>query len=135
MPLNRYPEISCPAFLADTGSIVGPIKTKEGYSFFKVLGKRGGNNGNFPTADSIGINIRNNLLGKKRNAVINSYVSELAKNYTVDIRYERLKSITIQPANMVVRRMIGFGGIITAFPMLYPNWEWMKNYRETSVIP
>ncbi len=130
IPLNRHSDISCRAFLADTGTMVGPLKTDEGYSLFKVLGKKNNGDVNIPSTDSVIINIKNNLLGRKRARSMSIYVSDLAKNYTVDIRYEKLPSVSIQPANMFTRRMIGFGGIITATPILYPNWEWMKEYRE-----
>lgn len=134
MSLTRHPELASAAFVADSGALVGPVSTPQGYSLFRVLGKRGGNQAEFPSPDSVVINIRNNLLGKKHDRVMTSYVAALAKEYTVDIRYHTLNSITIQPANMVVRRMIGFGGTITAVPMLYPNWEWMKEYRESSAV-
>jgi hypothetical protein len=131
--LNQYPEITVSAFLADTGSIVGPLTLPEGYSFFRVLGKRSIGGAEYPDTDSLVINISNNILGKKRARSMNSYVAGLAKNYTVQINVEKLKSVTIQPANMFMRRMIGFGGIITAVPMLYPNWEWIKEFKATGV--
>ena len=67
---------------------------------------------------------------------MSAYVADLAKTYSIDIRYDRLNAVKIQPANMFTRRMIGFGGIITGAPMLYPNWEWMSNYRNgNSILP
>ncbi len=128
LPLDRMPELTCRAFMADTGSTVGPVRTAAGYSFLKVIAKRSAGKTDV-TPDSVIVNIRNNLNGKKRNSAMNAYVAELAKNYSIDIRYDRLNAVKIQPANMFTRRMIGFGGIITGAPMLYPNWEWMKNYR------
>ncbi len=134
IPLNRYPEITCSAFLVDTGTVVGPVKTNDGYSIFKVLGKRSIGGSEMPTADSVAINIRNNLLGKKRGRQMNSYVANLAKNYSVDVRYEKLSGVKIQPANMFTNRIIGFGGVIAATPVLYPNWEWMKEYQSRGKI-
>ncbi|HAP36870.1 MAG TPA: hypothetical protein DCQ28_13410 [Bacteroidetes bacterium] len=131
IPLSKDPEITLRAFLADTGTIVGPVKICEGYSLFKVLGKRAIGAANMPPADSIQINIKNNLLGQKQARSTSAYVAYLAKYYTIDVRHKKLMQITIQPANMYTRRMIGFGGVITATPMLYPNWEWMKEFRET----
>lgn len=131
IPLIKEPEITLRAFLADTGTIVGPVKTSNGYSLFKVLGKRSTGAANMPPADSININIKNNLLGKKQARSMSAYVASLAKNYTIDIRHKKLMQVLIQPANMYTRRMIGFGGVITATPMLYPNWEWMNEFRET----
>jgi parvulin-like peptidyl-prolyl isomerase len=130
IPLNRYSEITCRAFLADTGAVIGPVKTNDGYSVFKVLGKRSLGGSFMPTADSVTINIRNNLLSKKRSRSMSTYVANLAKNYSVDVRYEKLPGVKIQPANMFTHRIIGFGGVITATPILYPNWEWMKEYRD-----
>jgi peptidyl-prolyl cis-trans isomerase C len=130
IPLTKYPDITLRAFLVDTGTIVGPVKISEGYSLFKVLGKRSIGAANMPMADSIPINIKNNLLEKKRGRSMSAYVASLAKNYTVDLRHKKLSQVTIQPANMYTRRMIGFGGVITATPILYPNWEWMNEYRE-----
>ncbi len=130
IPLTKYPDITLRAIIADTGTIVGPVKTNEGYSLFKVLGKRSIGGINMPTADSIPINIRNNLVEKKRNRLMSTYVASLAKNYTVEVRYKKLSQVTIQPANMYTRRMIGFGGVITATPILFPNWEWMNEYQK-----
>ena len=36
----QHPEIGFRALLADTGTLVGPVKLEEGYSLFTVLGKR-----------------------------------------------------------------------------------------------
>ena len=135
LPLDRMPELTCRAFMADTGTTIGPIRTNEGYSFLKVIAKRSVGKTDV-TPDSIIVNIRNNLNGKRRNSVMSTYVAGLAKSYSIDIRYDRLSAVKIQPANMFTRRMIGFGGIITAAPMLFPNWEWMNEYRnEDTVIP
>ncbi len=135
-PLSKNPEITLRAFLADTGTIIGPIKTKEGYSLFKVLGKRSIGAEHMPPIDSIHINIKNNLLGKKRERSMSAYVASLAKNYSIDIRHKKLMAISIQPANMYTRRMIGFGGVITATPILYPNWQWMNEFRNAeNLIP
>jgi hypothetical protein len=134
IPLSKHSDIACRAFLADTGTIVGPIKIKEGYSIFKVLAKKNNGAVNLPTADSISMNIKNNLLTAKRNQSMKRYVANLAQKYTIDIRYDKLPEVKIQPANMFTRRMIGFGGVITATPMLYPNWEWVKEYRDDEKI-
>jgi hypothetical protein len=127
--LTSYPEVTRRAFLADTGAIVGPVRLARGYSLFKVLGKRTSGTNAYPAVDSAAIIIKANLTAEKRRTAMNGYVAGLAKHYTVDINYEKLSAITIQPANMFTRRNIGFGGVVTATPILYPNWEWVKEYR------
>jgi hypothetical protein len=136
MTLAVHPELTHRAFLAKTGSIVGPVKVKNGYSIFTVLGKRKTGVGNLPEVDSVIAAITDNLTAGKRRQTMNGYVAGLAKNYSVDINYDKLAAINIQPANMFTRRHIGFGGIVTATPILYPNWEWVKEYRDGGhIIP
>lgn len=132
--LSQHPELGCRAMLADTARLSGPIKLTEGYSIFKVLGKKRINIGEYPEADSLSINIRANLTARKREQSMNVYLANLAKKYSVDIYYRNLNAVEIQPANMFTRRIIGFGGVITAAPMLYPNWEWVKEWREEGKI-
>jgi hypothetical protein len=130
MQLTIHPELTHRAFLADTGSIVGPIRLEGGYSVFKVLGKRRTTVKGFPDVDSVIATIKDNLTTAKRRRAMNGYVAGLAKHYSVDINYEKLSAIKIEPANMFTRRNIGFGGVVTATPILYPNWEWVKEYRD-----
>ena len=65
---------------------------------------------------------------------MNGYLANLAQKYSVEIYYRNLKAVEIQPANMFTRRVIGFGGVITAAPMLYPNWEWVNEWRKSGKI-
>lgn len=130
MLLTVHPELTHRAFLADTGTIIGPIRLADGYSLFKVLGKRRTSAKGFPEVDSVVATIKENLTTAKRRRAMNGYVAGLAKHYSVDINYNKLNAIKIEPANMFTRRNIGFGGAVTATPILYPNWEWVKEYRD-----
>jgi parvulin-like peptidyl-prolyl isomerase len=133
-PLSQYPELGCRAMLADTALLIGPVKLSEGYSIFKVIGKKRISAGEYPEVDSLRINIKANLTARKRQQSMNIYLANLAKQYSVEIYYRNLSAVEIQPANMFTRRIIGFGGVITAAPMLYPNWEWVKEWREMGKI-
>ncbi len=130
MTLRVHPELTHRTFLADTGAIVGPVQVANGYSLFKVLEKRTTNVKEYPAVDSVIAAIKSNLTALKRRRAMNGYVAGLAKHYTIDINYDKLSAIKIQPANMFTRRNIGFGGVVTATPILYPNWEWVKEYRD-----
>ena len=133
-PLSQHPELGCRAMLADTAQLIGPVRLPEGYSIFKVLGKKRISIGEYPEADSLRINIKTNLTARKRQSSMNVYLANLAQKYSVEIYYRNLKGVEIQPANMFTRRVIGFGGVITAAPMLYPNWEWVRELREGGKI-
>jgi len=115
---------------------VGPVKVAEGYSLFRVLAKRKTGAHGYPDADTALFNMKNNPTEAKRNRTMSGYVAGLAKQYTIDIKYEKLKAVKIQPVNMFTRRNIGFGGVVTAAPVLTPNWEWVKDYRDGgNIIP
>jgi parvulin-like peptidyl-prolyl isomerase len=133
-PISQHPELGCKAMLADTALLIGPLKLSEGYSIFKVLGKKRISTGEYPDVDSLKINIKANLTARKRQQSMNVYLANLAKKYSVKMYYRNLNAVEIQPANMFTRRIIGFGGVITAAPMLYPNWEWVKEWRDEGKI-
>ncbi len=133
-PLSQHPELGRRAMLADTAELIGPVKLSEGYSIFKVLGKKRISTEEYPEVDSLRINIKANLTARKRQQSMNVYLASLAKKYSVEIYYRNLNAVEIQPANMFTRRIIGFGGVVTAAPMLYPNWEWVKEWRDGGKI-
>ncbi|MCX6135947.1 MAG: peptidylprolyl isomerase [Ignavibacteriales bacterium] len=134
--VSEHPALGRAAMLADTGKLVGPIKLPEGYSVFKVLGKKWPDLSEFPSADSLRVAARANVLTAKRQSSLDSYIASTAKKYGVQFFYEKLPGIEIQSANMVTRRRIGFGGTIAAYPLLYPNYRWVSKMNESQrVIP
>jgi hypothetical protein len=46
---------------------------------------------------------------------------------------ERLRALKVNESNMVTRRYIGFGGVITAVPSIAPLWEWKDPERPPNV--
>ena len=41
---------------------------------------------------------------------------------------ERLKGVSLFSHNMFTRRLIGFGGMMNAAPLLEPQWGWVSEY-------
>jgi parvulin-like peptidyl-prolyl isomerase len=135
-PISEYPILGCTAMLADTGVIIGPVKLPEGYSIFKVLGKQKSAAGNYPSVDSVRINVHTNLMTNKRQQSLNRFIAGAANKNDVQLYYDKLHEVDIQPSNMFTRRYIGFGGVITASPLLYPNSEWVKEWQDAkNIIP
>ncbi len=67
---------------------------------------------------------------------MDKYIARLAREQNVSIDYDRLKKVQIKPIQMFTRRYIGFGGIMTAVPLLRFQWDWMKEYERISrVLP
>jgi parvulin-like peptidyl-prolyl isomerase len=129
--VSEHPELGRAAMLSDTGQVIGPVKLPEGYSIFKVLGKRWPELSEFPAADSLRWKAKASALAAKRQSSLDGYIASTARKYGVKLYYEKLPSIEIQPSNMVTRRRLGFGGTIAAYPLLYPNYSWTKSMKES----
>ncbi len=56
----------------------------------------------------------------------------LAEKYGVKINYQELASIKVTEVEMMVYRVLGFGGQITAVPYLQPFYKW-KNWLPKSI--
>jgi parvulin-like peptidyl-prolyl isomerase len=132
-PISDHPAIGLAALAADTGILVGPLETEGGYSLFQTLGKRITSRARV-VFDSLVIDTRNEILEKKRTYVLDKYVAELASKFGVEIRYNALKALKINPFQMVTKRMIGFGGVIPAVPPLGPLSGWTKEHEDVQGV-
>ena len=123
--VGRLPEIGFLALESDTGKILGPVQTKDGYSIFAVLGKKMREGKDVVPYDSLKEEVKGGLLSDKINDRWDSFVASAAKNYSVTLYYDRLKRLQISPVNVVTKRMIGFGGTMPASPGLMPVYRWV----------
>jgi hypothetical protein len=124
--VSRLPEIGFLALESDTGKINGPVRTKDGYSIFAVLGKKTRQGTKVISYDSLKTLVKDQLLSDKMDDRLNDFVASAAKNYPVKLYYDRLKRLPISPINVVTKRFIGFGGSMPASPGLTPVYEWVK---------
>jgi len=122
--VGARPLLGFAALWTDSGSIGGPVKLPEGFSLFRVLGKRVALRDSVPSPDSLKILARRAARAEHQRRVVEEYVGRLAKENAVKIHYDRLLKLHVNPANMVTRRFIGFGGVITAVPSITPIWQW-----------
>jgi parvulin-like peptidyl-prolyl isomerase len=127
------PALGFAALWTDSGSIGGPVKLPEGYSLFRVLGKRFAVRDSVPSPDSLNVLARRAVRAERQRRVVEESVSRLAKANGVNIHYDRLRGLQVNSANMVTRRFIGFGGVITAVPSITPIWKWEG--EQPNVVP
>jgi parvulin-like peptidyl-prolyl isomerase len=131
----QHPEIGFQAMNVDTGRLVGPLRLPEGYSIFKVLGKRRTQE-SVVSFDTLKQNVLTRLLTEKRKRTVHQYMATLAREQNVSVDYDRLKRVRITQIPMFTRRLIGFGGRMAAFPLLMQRWDWIKEYLQPSgVLP
>ena len=127
------PEIGFRAMMSDTGQVVGPIKTGEGYSLFVVLGTRSTREASVDFA-TLEENVRTRLLEERRAMAFDRGIASLAREQKLVINYDKLGAIKVNDIQMFTRRLIGFGGSMTAAPLLMRQWNWIKRYQEPGQV-
>jgi hypothetical protein len=126
-PVSRHPELGFTALLSPPGSLLGPLRLPEGVSVFRVLGKR-------IAPDSLQVRdefekARAAATQEQRTDRVARYVGSLASSSRVRFSDASLAQVNILSANMLVRRMLGFGGGMTAAPSLRPMWQWTRYWN------
>jgi parvulin-like peptidyl-prolyl isomerase len=131
--LLRHPELGFAAMKADTGKLVGPIHIPEGYSLFTVLGKRPTNEARVGF-QALWENTQSRLLGERRKSTIDQFIAGLAREESVTVDFKKLKRVSFTRIPMFTRRFIGFGGRMTAVPLLMRQWDWYNEYAAPPTI-
>jgi predicted glycosyltransferase len=78
--------------------------------------------------------IKRELGYKKMHNALENYIVKLANKYSVEINDEVLKKIPVTSTNAMVYRLLGFGGKITAVPLVSPNSDWYKQWLESKKV-
>jgi len=126
--VRSFPELGVRALMADTGRLVGPVKLTGGYSLFTVLGKRLPAGDSAVTVDSLRRALHDDIRSEIRRKNLDRFIAGLAEKFGVTLYADRLKGVTLFSHNMFTRRLIGFGGMMNAAPLLEPRWGWVSEY-------
>ena len=133
-PVTMYGDIGRIAAQMNIGEVYGPTTLSEGYSVFKLIGKREtGIDTSLPFEESKE-DIRKNLAYKKLSKFFIDYTVKLANKYGVSIDEKLLNTILVSDLNMLVYRYMGFGGRINAVPMALPFTEWFLPWKESKKL-
>lgn len=65
----------------------------------------------------------------KASGMMNSFLAALAEHYGVEIYFDNLRNVSINPHNMVTKRFIGFGGVTMGAPMILRLWDWLHVWQ------
>ncbi len=134
-PSSMYGEIGTTAAKMKIGEIYGPLKTPNGYSLFKLIGKKEKEKPIQPLG-KLKDELAKESLGKKRSEFFINYTVSLANKFGVSINQNYLSSIQVKDLNMFAYRYMGFGGRISAVPVTLPFVEWYKPWKEEKkVVP
>jgi len=133
-PVTMYGDIGKIAGEMKIGEIYGPLKTDDGYSIFKLIGKRKPKVKIPKAFNDIKDEIKSELRYKKVKDKLESKTAELANKYGISINNRLLNSIKVNNLNMLVYRYMGFGGRILAFPITPPFYEWYQKWKSGKQI-
>lgn len=128
-PVALLGELGRIASMMAIGDVYGPVKLQEGYSVIKLLDKE------IETIDEsrqpfekVKAKIQSDLRLKKVKKFITSYTADLAIKFGINVNPDVLNEIQTTGVNSFGIRYMGFGGRITAAPLLPPQEEWIDEY-------
>jgi parvulin-like peptidyl-prolyl isomerase len=115
----------------EVGETFGPIKVEDGFSMFKLIDKKEPVVTPPASFERVREELNRELATKKLKKKMDQFTASLADKYGMEFNGELLKEIPVTEINAFGFRNLGFGGKITAAPLLAPNnsWvdEWLKN--------
>jgi parvulin-like peptidyl-prolyl isomerase len=131
-PVTMHGEIGRIASTLEVGEIYGPLKVPEGYSIFKVIDSQEQNPEVPKPFEAVKEEIKRNLAFSKMRHKMSTYTVSLAKRYGLTINPDVLMAADVTDINTFAYRMLGFGGRITAVPLLAPNNDWVEQWINSS---
>jgi len=130
-PITMHGEIGSIAASMKVGDIYGPLKIDGGYSVFKLIGKRASRKELAQPFDKVKDDLRRNLEIQKERKAITDYTVKLAQKFGIVINGQVLKQIPVTQINAFGFRYLGFGGRLTAAPLMTPNVDWVAPYLKS----
>jgi parvulin-like peptidyl-prolyl isomerase len=130
LPVSSLGEIGRVAMQMQVGNVYGPLKIPEGYSVFKLIGKKEQKlfTKNFEDSKN---SITKELSTQKYKELIINRTIELANKNGVSINEDILFNNEIKNLKMYVIRYMGFGGKLTAVPLTAPFTEWVEQWKNS----
>ncbi len=137
--IYQHGEIGRIAATMNVGDIYGPLKLDEGYSIFKLTDKQDAKVISPPPFEKFKEQYKQELINFKLYKKITDYTYQLSVKYGVGLNLDLLEEIKVTSLPSFAMRFLGFGGKVTAVPLLVPNvdWaeEWIKKQQQQHVIP
>lgn len=127
-PVYDHGEIGKIASGMKIGEVFGPIKLEEGYSIIKLIDRKEEEKNQPLPFEELKEKYRRQLSFEKLKRKMNDYTVSLALKYGVAIDLNLLDKIEVTSIPAFAIRRLGFGGQVTAVPLLAPNSEWVNEW-------
>lgn len=138
-PVTQHGEIGRIASTMEVNDIYGPLKLDEGYSIFKLISKEDEKIVPPQPFEKVKNQYKQDLLYQKLWKKITDFTYALSVKYGISMDLDLLESIKVTTVPSFAMRFLGFGGKMTAVPLIAPNvdWteQWIKNQQQPQVIP
>ena len=135
-PIYDHGEIGKIASTMEIGEVYGPIILPEGYSIIKLIDKKEEKTIPPEPFEKFKEEYRSQLAFNKLNKKINDYTVSLALKYGVSIDVNLLDDLEVTSIPAFAIRRLGFGGQVTAVPLLAPNSDWVNDWiQKQNQIP
>lgn len=137
-PVTSYGDIGRIAATMQIGDVYGPLKVPEGYSIFKLIEKDTAYVEKPKTFEQVKEQYRQDIAFQKAQMKLADYTYNLALKYNIELNIPELDKIQTTRLPSFGIRNLGFGGKITAVPILAPNVEWAYKWimqKNKKVIP
>lgn len=123
-PVTSFGDIGRIAATMQIGDVYGPLKVPEGYSIFKLIEKDTAYVEKPKTFEQVKEQYRQDIAFHKAQMKLTEYTYNLALKYNIELNIPELDKIQTTRLPSFGIRNLGFGGKITAVPILAPNVEW-----------
>lgn len=138
-PTSMHGDIGRIASTMNIGDIYGPLELKEGYSIFKLIDKQEQKTIPAEPFEKFKEKYKQELTYQKLHKKMTDFTYNLSVKYGVSLNLNLLEEIKVTALPSFGVRFLGFGGKVTAVPLLAPNvdWaeQWIKNQQQPKVIP
>src|SRR5690606_33145977 len=115
----------------DVGDIYGPLKLPEGYSIFKLIEKYEEYMEPTVPFEQEKEQYRADLMFDKARLKLIDYTYNLAVKNNIQLNLDEFDNIEVTRLPSFGIRHLGFGGKVTAVPILAPNVEWAYRWIQT----
>jgi parvulin-like peptidyl-prolyl isomerase len=138
-PVTQHGDIGRIASTMNVGDIYGPLEVKEGYSIFKLIDKQEQKTIPAQPFEKFKDKYKQDLTYQKLYKKMTDFTYSLSVKYGVSLNLDLLEQINVTTLPSFGIRHLGFGGKMTAVPLIAPNvdWaeQWIKNQQQPQVIP
>lgn len=137
-PVTSHGEIGRIAETMEIGDIYGPLKVPEGYSIFKLIDKSEEYIEPVKPFEQVKEQYRMDLMFDKARLKLIDYTYNLAVKHNIELNLDEFDNVEVTSLPSFGIRHLGFGGKITAVPILAPNVEWAYKWIQNQaqqIIP